>query len=90
MPPASYSVVTDADGSACWEVCAGGLCVRDRNRRVAENRLRARLTADRRARRRHLTLPLVILALLARQSNSQHQPWPGPSGDHRWFQLRQE
>jgi hypothetical protein len=23
-------VVIDADGSACWEVCLGGECVRDR------------------------------------------------------------
>lgn len=93
MPPApcSYAVQEDAEGSACWEVCAEGLCVRDRNRTVAENLLAARLTTMRRARRRHLALLLLTLALLARdQSNSQHQPLPGPSGDHRRAQLDQE
>jgi hypothetical protein len=86
MPPApcSYAVTTDASEGTCWEVCAGGLCVRDRNRTVAENLLAARL------RRRHLALLLLTLALLARQSNSQHQPWAGPSGDHRRAQLAQE
>lgn len=68
MPPApcSYAVCTDAEGSACWEVCSDGLCVRDRNRTVAEN------------------------LLAARQSNIQHQPSPGPLGDHRAAQFRQE
>lgn len=92
MPPApcSYAVREDAEGSACWEVCSDGLCVRDRNRTVAENLLAARLTTQRRVRRRHLALLLVTLALLTRQSNSQHQPLPGPSGDHRRAQLAQE
>ena len=70
--PCSYAVRTDAEGSACWEVCAGGVCVRDRSRKTAERLVR------------------LTLALLARQSNSQHQPWPGPSGDHRRAQLPQE
>jgi hypothetical protein len=93
MPPApcSYAVTTDASEGTCWEVCAGGLCVRDRNRTVAENLLAARLTTMRRARRRHLALLLLTLALLARdQSNSQHQPSPGPFGDHLRAQLAQE
>ena len=88
--PCSYAVTTDASEGTCWEVCAGGLCVRDRNRTVAENLLAARLTTMRRVRRRHLALLLFTLALLARQSNSQHQPWAGPSGDHRRAQLAQE
>lgn len=88
--PCSYAVREDAEGSACWEVCAGGMCVRDRSRVKAENLLAARLTTMRRARRRHLALLLLTLALLARQSNSQHQPLPGPSGDHLFAQLPQE
>jgi hypothetical protein len=89
MPPApcSYAVTTDASEGTCWEVCSEGLCVRGRNRTVAENLLAARLTT---MRRRHLALLLFTLALLARQSNSQHQPWAGPSGDHRRAQLAQE
>jgi hypothetical protein len=78
--PCSYAVTTDASEGTCWEVCAGGVCVRDRSR----------TTAERLVRRRHLALLLVTLALLARQSNSQHQPWAGPSGDHRRAQLAQE
>lgn len=85
--PCSYAVREDAEGSACWEVCAGGMCVRDRSRVKAENLLAARLTT---MRRRHLALLLLTLALLARQSNSQHQPLPGPSGDHLRAQLAQE
>ena len=68
--PCSYAVAADHRGSACWEVCAGGLCVRDRSRVVAENLLACRF-------------PLA-------QSNSQHQPLPGPSGDQRADHRRQE